>query len=373
VVLTWPMMVAVQSVSGRIGRVTGRGLAANMLDVFPRPVVLALVALVFAANTINIGADLSAMGAAVRLVAGGSQHLYTMLFALAALLGTVLVPYHLYVNVLKWLTFTLLAYVGIVFTVHIDWHAVLAGAFVPRFDGSGDTITLIVAIFGTTISPYLFFWQSSQEVEEEEADPKAAPLLEKPQQAPHELERIGWETMIGMAISNLIAFFIMLTTAVTLNANGHTDIQSSEQAAAALKPIAGDAAFFLFSLGIVGTGLLAVPVLAASAAYAAGEVFGWRIGLERKVGRARGFYGVIAAGILLGIAVDLSPLDPIKALVWSAVINGVTVVPILVAVMIVGSNPRQMGKFVASPVQRSFGWLTTLMMGAAAIGMFVTM
>jgi Mn2+/Fe2+ NRAMP family transporter len=313
------------------------------------------------------------MGAAVRLVAGGSQHLYTVLFALLALLGTVFVPYHRYVNVLKWLTFTLLAYVGIVFTVHIDWRAVLAGAFVPKFDGSGDTITLIVAIFGTTISPYLFFWQSSQEVEEEEADPKAAPLLEKPQQAPRELERIGWETVVGMAASNLVAFFIMLTTAVTLNANGHTDIQTSEQAAAALKPIAGNAAFFLFSLGIVGTGLLAVPVLAASAAYAAGEVFGWRIGLERKVGRAKGFYGVIAAGILLGIAVDLSPLDPIKALVWSAVINGVTVVPILVAMMIVASRTSQMGKFVASPLQRLFGWLTTLMMGAAAVGMFVTM
>jgi NRAMP (natural resistance-associated macrophage protein)-like metal ion transporter len=373
VVLTWPMMVAVQSVSGRIGRVTGRGLAANMLDVFPRPVVLALVALLFAANTINIGADLSAMGAAVRLVAGGSQHLYTVLFALAALLGTVLVPYHRYVNVLKWLTFTLLAYVGIIFTVHIDWRAVLAGALVPKFDGSGDTITLIVAIFGTTISPYLFYWQSSQEVEEEEADPKAASLLEKPEQAPRELERIGWETVVGMAVSNFVAFFIILTTAITLNAHGHTDIQTSEQAAAALKPIAGNAAFFLFSLGIVGTGLLAVPVLAGSAAYAAGELFGWRIGLEHKLAEARGFYGVIAAAILVGIAVDLSPLDPIKALVWSAVINGLAVVPILVAMMIVVSRFRQMGKFVANPAQRIFGWLTTLMMAAAAVAMFATM
>ena len=373
VVLTWPMMVAVQSISARIGRVTGRGLAANMLDVFPRPVVTALVGLLFLANTINIGADLSAMGAAVRLVAGGSQHLYTLLFALVALLATVFVPYHRYVNVLKWLTFSLLAYVGIVFTVQIDWGAVAAGAFVPKFDLSGDTVTLIVAIFGTTISPYLFFWQSSQEVEEEEADPKAAPLLDKPQQAPRELERIGWETVVGMAASNLVAFFIILTTAVTLNAHGQTDIQTSEQAAAALKPIAGAAAFFLFSLGIVGTGCLAVPVLAGSAAYAAGELFGWRIGLEHKLAEAKGFYGVIAAAILLGIAVDLSPLDPIKALVWSAVINGVTVVPILVAMMIVGSRHRQMGKFVANPSQRIFGWLTTLMMAVAAVGMFATM
>ena len=373
VVITWPMMVAAQSVSARIGRVTGRGLAANMLDVFPRPVVTALVVLLFLANTINIGADVSAMGAAVRLVAGGSQHLYTALFAVATLLATVFIPYHRYVNVLKWLTFTLLAYVGVVFTVQIDWRAVATGAFVPKFDASGDTITLIVAIFGTTISPYLFFWQSSQEVEDEEADPKAAPLLEKPQQAPRELERIGWETVVGMAISNLVAFFIILTTAVTLNAHGQTDIQTSEQAAAALKPIAGNAAFFLFSLGIVGTGLLAVPVLAGSAAYAAGELFGWRIGLEHKFGEAKGFYGAIAAAILLGIAVDLSPLDPIKALVWSAVINGVTVVPILVAMMIVASRFKQMGRFVANPSQRIFGWLTTLMMAVAAVGMFATM
>ena len=373
VVLTWPMMVAVQSVSARIGRVTGRGLAANMLDVFPRPVVGLLVALLFVANTINIGADLSAMGAAVRLVAGGSSHLYTVLFALGTLLTTVFIPYHRYVDVLKWLTFSLLAYVGIVFTVHIDWHAVAVGAFVPKFDGAGDTITLIVAIFGTTISPNLFFWQSSQEVEEEEADPKAAPLLEKPQQAPRELQRIGWETWIGMAMSNLVAFFIMLATAVTLHANGHTDIQSTEQAAEALKPIAGEAAFLLFSLGIVGTGLLAVPVLAGSVAYAAGELFAWPIGLEHPLRAARGFYAVIAVAILLGIAVDLSPLDPIQALVWSAVINGVAVVPVLAAMMIVAARPAQMGKFVASRSQKIFGWITTAMMAVAAVAMFATM
>jgi NRAMP (natural resistance-associated macrophage protein)-like metal ion transporter len=373
VVLTLPMMVAVQSISARIGRVTGRGLAANMLDVFPRRIVGALVALLFVANTINIGADLSAMGAAARLAVGGNQHVYTVLFAAGCLIGTVFVPYHRYVNVLKWLTFSLLAYVGIVFTVHIDWRAVMAGAFVPRFELSGETLTLIVAVFGTTISPYLFFWQSSQEVEEEEADPKAAPLLEKPQQAAHELERIGWETWIGMAVSNLVAFFIMLTTAVTLHAHGQTDIQSTEQAAAALKPIAGEAAFILFSIGIVGTGLLAVPVLAGSAAYAAGEFFRWRCGLEHKCGEAKGFYAVIAAAIVLGIAVDLSPLDPIKALVWSAVVNGVITVPVLVAMMILATKSQQMGRFVATRAQRIFGWLTTAMMAAAAIAMFVTM
>src|SRR3954471_15719823 len=291
VVLTWPMMVAVQSISARIGRVTGRGLAANMLEVFPKPVVGLLIALLFIANTINIGADLSAMGAAVKLTVGGSQHLYTALFALGCLLATVFIPYHRYVDVLKWLTFSLFAYVGIVFTVQIDWRAVAVGALLPKFELSGDALTLIVAIFGTTISPYLFFWQSSQEVEEEEADPKAAPLLEKPQQAPRELERIGWETWIGMGMSNLVAFFIMLTTAATLHASGQTDIQSTEQAAAALKPIAGDFAFILFSIGIIGTGLLAVPVLSGSVAYAAGELFAWRTGLEHPLREARGFYG----------------------------------------------------------------------------------
>ena len=373
VVLTWPMMVAVQEISARIGRVTGRGLAANMLDVFPRAVVGGLVALLFVANTINVGADLSAMGAAVKLAAGGNPHLYTVLFALASLVVTVFVPYHRYVNLLKWLTFSLLAYVGIVFTVQIDWRAVAVGALVPKFERSGEILTLIVAIFGTTISPYLFFWQSSQEVEEEEADPEAAPLLEKPQQAPRELERIGWETWLGMLASNLVAFFIILTTAVTLNAHGQTDIQSTEQAAQALKPIAGDAAFFLFSLGIIGTGLLAVPVLAGSAAYAVGEFFAWPTGLEHPPNKARGFYAVITASIVLGIAVDLSPLDPIKALVWSAVVNGVITVPVLVAMMIVAARTQQMGKFIATRVQRVFGWLTTAMMAVAAVAMFVMM
>ncbi|MBS0519157.1 MAG: divalent metal cation transporter [Proteobacteria bacterium] len=373
VVLTWPMMVAVQSVSARIGRVTGRGLAANMLAVFPRPVVTGLVGLLFIANTINIGADLSAMGAAARLVLGGSQHLYTLAIALVSLLAVVYVPYHRYVGVLKWLTFSLFAYVGVVFTVHIDWGAVAIGALVPKFDRTGESFMLIVAVFGTTISPYLFFWQSSQEVEDEEADPDAAPLIDHPEQASRELNRIGWETLLGMAASNIVAFFIILTTAVTLHASGQTDIQTSEQAARALRPIAGDAAFLLFSLGIIGTGLLAVPVLAGSTAYALAEVRGWPTGLEHKPGEARGFYATIAVSVLIGVVVEISPLDPIKALVWSAVVNGVITVPILVAMMIVSSNAGQMGQFVATRLQHIVGWLTTAMMAVAAAAMFVTM
>jgi NRAMP (natural resistance-associated macrophage protein)-like metal ion transporter len=374
VVLTWPLMVAVQSVSARVGRVTGRGLAGNMVMVFPRGVVTVLVLLLFIANTINLGADLAAMGAAARLVIGvGSPHIYTAAFALFSLLAIVFIPYHRYVGLLKWLTFSLLAYVGVVFAVKIDWHAVAVGALVPKFELSGDSLTLVVAVFGTTISPYLFFWQSSQEVEEEEADPDAGPLLEKPEQAERELNRIGWETWVGMAMSNGVAFFIILTTAVTLHAAGKTDIQTAEQAAEALRPIAGNAAFFLFSLGLIGTGLLAIPVLAGSVAYAAGEARGWHIGLERPLNEARPFYFVIAIAIVLGIAVDFSPLDPIKALVWSAVLHGIIVVPIMAAMIIVANQAKIMGEFVAALWQRILGWIATAIMAAAVVAMFVLM
>ncbi len=373
VVITLPMMVAVQSVSARIGRVTGRGLAANMLRVFPRPVVFLVVGLLLVANTINIAADLTAMGAAAELAIGGREPFYTAGFAVASLLAVVFVPYHRYVGVLKWLTLSLFAYVGVVFTVHIDWLAVAQGALVPRFEFTGQTLMLIVALFGTTISPYLFFWQSSEEVEDEEADPEAGPLVDHPEQAPRELTRIGWDTWAGMIFSNLIAFFIILTTAVTLHANGQTDIQTTAQAAAALKPVAGDLAFALFSLGIIGTGLLAVPVLAGSAAYAVGEAGGWRVGLERRPGEALLFYGVIAGAILVGLAIDQAGLDPIKALLWSAVVNGIITVPTIAAMMLVASKRESMGPFVATAWQRIGGWATTAMMAAAAVAMFATM
>ena len=369
VVLTWPLMVAVQSVSARIGRVTGRGLAANMCRAFPRPVVLVVVMLLFVANTINIGADLAAMGAAVDLVLPWNRHWYTLAFAVASLLAMVFIPYHRYVGFLKWLTFSLLAYVGVVFTANLDWRAVAAGAVVPRFALDGQTLMLVVAVFGTTISPYLFFWQSSQEVEDEEADPDAAPLTEHPEQAARELRRINRETAIGMAVSNLVAFFIMLTAAATLHAAGRTDIQSTEQAAEALRPIAGEAAFLLFSLGIIGTGLLAVPVLAGSAAYALGEVRGWKTGLECRPREAVPFYSTIGAAILIGLAVDHMGIDPMKALIWSAVLNGVIVVPIIAAMMVVASRRDVMGDFTASSWQRLLGWLTFAVMAAAAIAM----
>jgi Mn2+/Fe2+ NRAMP family transporter len=351
--------------------VTGHGLAGNMGRVFPRWVVTGLVALLFIANTINIGADLAAMGAATKLVVGGDAHVFTLLLTALSLGLQVMVPYHRYVRFLKWLTLVLFAYVAVVFCVRIDWPQVLLAVVLPHIVWNGAMITLVVAVFGTTISPYLLFWQASEEVEDEEANPAAAPLLERPSEAPRELSRIRWDTYVGMGFSNAIAFFVILTTAVTLHAAGKTDIQTSAQAAQALRPIAGDFAFLLFSLGIIGTGLLAIPVLAGSAAYAIGEARGWPIGLEQKPRQAVGFYSVIGVAIVLGLAVDFSPIDPIKALFWSAVINGVISVPIMAAMMIVVSRRQEMGPFIAGPALRVIGWLATAIMGAAAVAMFV--
>ena len=371
VVVTFPLMTAIQSISARIGRVTGQGLSANLAQVFPRWAVMGLVTLLFVANAINIGADLSAMGAAARLVTGGDEHAFTIGFAALSLGLQVFVPYHRYVRFLKWLTMALFAYVAVVFTVRIDWGAVLLRTVWPQLPDSG-WITLVVAVFGTTISPYLFFWQSAEEVEDERADPASGPLLEHPEQARDELDRIQWDTLIGMGFSNLIAFFVMLTTAATLHVHGITDIQTSAQAAEALRPVAGPFAFALFSLGIVGTGLLAVPVLAGSAGYAIGEMRGWKCGLEHKPGEAAGFYAVIAAAIVLGLVVDYAGLDPIKALFWSAVINGVISAPIMAAMMVVASRRKLMGRFTATGTQQVFGWLATAVMALAIAGMFLT-
>jgi Mn2+/Fe2+ NRAMP family transporter len=370
VILTWPFMVAVQSISARIGRVTGHGLTTNMVAVMPRAVVVALVGLLFVANTINIGADLAAMGAAARLLAGGGQHLFTIGFALLSLGLQVFVPYHRYVGLLKWLTMALLAYVAIAFTARIDWGAVAVRTLAPHLSGHG-WIVVAVAVFGTTISPYLFFWQSSEEVEEEDRQ-ALRPLIQDPANAPAELLRIEWDTALGMAASNVVAFFIILTTAVTLHVHGITNIETSAQAATALRPVAGEFAFLLFSLGVMGTGLLAVPVLAGSAAYAVCELGGWRSGLECKPSEARIFYGVIAAGVLLGLAVDYSGFDPIKALFWSAVINGVVAIPVMAAMMLVAGHRDRMGPFTATRFQRAFGWGAVILMAAATAAMLAS-
>ena len=375
IVLTYPLMTAVQAICARIGRVTGKGLASNLAEVFPRWAVLALIALLFIANTVNIGADLAAMGAAAQLLAGGGARLFTIGFALLSLGLQVFVPYHRYVGFLKWMTLALFAYVGVVFTVHIDWGQVAEGIFLPRLQGK-EAIVTVVALFGTTISPYLFFWESSEEVEEQGTDGDGkggGPLLTNPGRAPEQLSRIWWDNVVGMGVSNVVAFFIILTTAVALHAHGMTDIQTSEQAAAALKPIAGPFAFLLFSAGIVGTGLLAIPVLAGSAGYAVGELQGWKSGLESKPAEAIGFYSVIAAAVLVGLALTWSSLDPIKALFWSAVVNGVISVPIMAATMVLARRKAQMGPFVAPMAQTVLGWIATGVMALAVAAMVVTL
>ena len=370
VALTYPLMTAIQSICARIGRVTGEGLAANMTRVLPRPLVSVIVLLLFVANTVNIGADLAAMGAAAQLVLGWGETLFAILFAAGSLLLQVFVPYHRYVHVLKWLTLSLLAYVGVVFTVAIDWGAVARGILWPQIAWSREVLIIIVAVFGTTISPYLFFWQSAEEVEDETLAGDGS-LLDHPQDAPAELDRIAWDTYIGMGFSSVISFFIVLTTAVTLHTAGITDIATSAQAAQALRPIAGEFAFLLFSLGIIGTGLLALPVLAGSAAYAVGELRGWRIGLEQKPENAKAFYGVIALAFGLGLLMLFLPIDPIKALIWSAVLNGVIAVPLMAVTMIVVSSRKHLGPFTAPLGLKIVGWSATAVMAAAALAMFV--
>jgi NRAMP (natural resistance-associated macrophage protein)-like metal ion transporter len=370
VFLTYPLMTAIQMISARIGRVTGMGLGANLARVFPRSLVMGLVVLLFIANTVNIGADLAAMGAAAKLVTGFGQHTFTLLFAVLSLLLQVFLPYHRYVRYLKWLTLALLAYVGVIFTVKIDWGEVALRTVFPQITFDAATVTVVMAIFGTTISPYLFFWQASEEVEDEEADPDAGPLLQNAAQAPEQLKRIKWDTYIGMGVANVIAFFVILTTAVTLHDAGITDIQTSSQAAEALEPIAGHFAVVLFSLGIIGCGMLALPVLAGASAYALCETQGWKVGLEKKPLEAIGFYSVIVLGTLLGLAIDYSPIDPIKALFWSAVLNGIIAVPIMAAMMVVASRRSEMGDFVATVGQRIFGWTATVVMALVGIVMF---
>ena len=370
VVLTYPLMVAVQVISARLGRVTGRGLADNIRENFPAPVLYALVIMLLVANTINVAADVAAMGQSLQLVVGGPSQVYAVAFGVVCLALEIYLSYRRYVTYLKWLTLALFAYVGVALVANISWSAVLSGIVWPRVSLSADMLTVIVAVFGTTISPYLFFWQAAQEVEEVDAHPKAHALKQSPSQAPTQLRRINIDTWVGMGLSNSIALFIIIATAATLHQSGVLDIQTSAQAAEALRPIAGRFAFLLFSLGIIGTGLLAIPVLAGSAAYAVAEAFRWRRGLDRKLREARGFYAIVAFATLGGMALTFSPIDPIKALFWSAIINGVISVPVLVVMMVLAGDARVMGKFVASRRLKLAGWAAALVMAAAVCAMF---
>jgi Mn2+/Fe2+ NRAMP family transporter len=370
-VLTYPLMSAVQLVSAHIGRVTGCGLAKNLAEGFPKLVVSALIMLLVLANTINIGADLSGMAAGAQLIVGGDIHLLVIIFALLSTGLQLFIPYHQYARLLKWLTLSLFAYVGVLLAVHIDWPAALYGLFWPQNLTKGAVAT-IIAVFGTTISPYLFFWQSSQE-SEEVADGGQQPLKELPRGASAQFRRMRIDTLLGMAFSNLIALAILIATGATLHVHGVTEINSAAQAAEALRPFAGRFAFLLFALGIVGTGLLAVPVLAGSAAFAISEARGWKHGLEYQPWQAVRFYSMIVVATMIGVGIGWTSVNPIRALFWSAVFNGIAAGPLMFAMMMLVSRRKVMGRFTASLPLLIFGWAATLVMGAATIAFFASL
>jgi NRAMP (natural resistance-associated macrophage protein)-like metal ion transporter len=375
--LTTPLMIGIQMLSARIGWVTGEGLGANIAKMCPRWLTLALVALLVVANTINIAADLGAMAEAVRLLAGGHVALYTLGFGALSIVAQVYFSYERTVRILKWLTLALFAYVAVILSVNVPWRDFFAEALTPwrhfpKNVSRNDYAAMVVAVLGTTISPYLFFWQASQEVEDNARRPEAAELRSHPAYAAEHLSRIKQDTYVGMIFSNLIAICIVVATAVTLNQHGITNVQTSAQAAEALRPVAGEFAFAIFALGIIGTGLLAVPVLAGSAAYAVSEVFGWRAGLSRGFHEARGFYGIIIAATLIGTLIGVLEVDPIKALVWSAIVNGVISVPIMVVMMWIGQSEALMGALTMSLRHRCFGWAATGVMALAVAFMALT-
>src|SRR5499433_1517646 len=369
---SYPLMVAIQQISARIGRTTGKGIAGNLRQHYPNWLLQAIVALLFVANTINIGADLGAMADALRLLIGGPSLIYVIAFGSLCAILQVFMAYPRYVAVLKWLTLALFAYFGTVMVVDIPWVEAARGFLIPTFLPDAAFWTTVVAVLGTTISPYLFFWQAAQEVEDIRVVLERKPLVKAPQQGPDAIERIRLDTYIGMAFANLVALAIIVTTAATLHARGVTDIATSSQAAEALRPVAGPFAFTLFALGIIGTGLLAVPVLAGSAAYAIGEARRWPVGLGRKPEKAKAFYTTLAIATMLGVALNFSPINPIKALYWSAVINGVVAVPIMVAVMHMTGNSKIMGSFRIHDGLRFIGWVATAVMAAAIIMLVAT-
>src|SRR5450631_624384 len=369
--LTYPLMVAIQEISARIGRTTGHGIAGNLCRHYPAWLLYSVVALLFVANTINIGADLSAMADAVRLLIGGPAALYVVVLGAICVVAIVFMTYARYVSVLKWMTLSLFAYVAALFATKVPWGEALLGVLIPRIIWSSAYFTTLLAIFGTTISPYLFFWQASQEAEDQRVNTTKQPLIERHYGAQKEFHRIRADTIVGMAFSNLIALSIIVTAAATLHAAGKTDIQTSSQAAEALRPIAGTFAEVIFALGIVGTGLLAIPVLAGATAYAVGEGRKWPVGLARKPKEAVAFYAVLALSAAIGIALNFTPINPISALYWSAVVNGVLAVPVMVLLMFMSRRKDVMGRFVIGGPLYWLGWLSTAAMALSVVAMGV--
>jgi Mn2+/Fe2+ NRAMP family transporter len=370
-VFSFPLMAVIQAVSARIGCVTGYGIAQNLRRNYSPWLLRVVVLLLLVANVINLGADLGAMGAALGLMIGGPEHLYVVLFGVVCILLETFLSYARYAAVLKWATLSLFAYVAVVFAAGVPWGTALYDTLVPHLVFDGPHAMAVVAILGTTISPYLFFWQAGQEVEELHRR-HVKPLCVTPRDAGPELSRIRTDTIVGMGVSNLIALFIIFATAATLNASGVTNIQTSSQAAEALRPVAGAFTFALFAAGIIATGMLAVPVLAGSAAYAVSEVFDWTEGLDRRPREAKAFYATIAVATLCGVALNFTSLDPVKALYWSAVVNGVLATPLMAVMMVIAMNPRIMGELTLPRPMLVVGWLATAVMALATVGFFVT-
>ena len=376
--LTTPLMIGIQMLSARIGWVTDEGLAANINKKFPRWLTISLVGLLVLANTINIAADVGAMAEVLRLLVGGGSHaLYVLGFGVLCVASQVMFSYQKSVRILKWLTLALFSYVAVILIVQVPWRQVLIESAQPWTFSLNDSsvkeyAAMVVAVFGTTISPYLFFWQAAQEVEDSNLRPESKALKLHPEYAAEHLSRIKQDTYAGMIFSNAVALCIVIATAVTLNMKGITTIQTAAQAAEALRPVAGEFAFILFALGIIGTGLLAVPVLAGSAAYAVSEISGWKASLSHSFRQARGFYLIIIAATGLGSLIGYLEVDPIKALVWSAIVNGVISVPIMVAMMLVGQSEKLMGQYTMGTSHRVLGWAATLVMAVAVLVMVVT-
>ncbi len=364
-----PFMIVIQEISGRIGCVTGHGIADNLRRHYPPWLVRGVVLLLLVANVVNLGADLGAMGAALRLLLGGDTRLYTLGFGVACVLAEVFISYARYAGFLKWLTLSLFAYVAVVFTAHVPWGQALRATVVPHIVLDPDHAMALVAVLGTTISPYLFFWQSALEVEERRRR-GASPLCIARDKARDQFSRIRTDTIVGMAVSNLVALCIIYATAATLHASGIVRIETSSQAAEALRPVAGTFTFAIFAAGIIGTGLLAVPVLAGSGAYALAEALKWREGLDSRLLQAKWFYATIAVSTLAGVALNYTPLNPVRALYWSAVVNGVLAAPLMAILMLLASNGRVMGRLTLPWHMQVGGWLSTAVMVAASIGFF---
>ena len=367
--VTWPLMGCVQMMSARVGMVTGMGLAGAMREKFPRWIVGTIALILLAANTINIASDLSGMAYAAEMLGAGPSHLYVWVFGLGICAATVWLRYHQLASVLKWLAVALFAYVITAFLVHPNWPEVAHDTILPTWPGGSAAWAALVAVLGTTISPYLFFWQAGQEVEEERA--RGRRLVVHRRRTSREIVDRRIDVGVGTFFSNLVMFFIILTTALTLHRHGILTINTTRDAATALRPLAGNYAYFLYTLGIVGTGLLAIPTLAGSAAYAIAETFDWAYGMDERFENAVSFYSVFILATVIGAALDFFNVDPIKALLWSAIINGVLAPFVLVALLLVASDPRIMHGQVSSPVTRVVVVITTLLMFGAAIGMFI--